>query len=237
MENEMTLADFLECARKRLPFDTEEILRFMDAMSDRARRITCRLNASYHEPDGVRALLSELYDRPVPPSVRVFPPYYTDFGLNTHLGEGVFINACCHFQDHGGVWLGDGCQIGHSFSQTFGAHHHIPHGLGCAWGLPGVMVYTAQYGERSNLEEVADAMDVSYTAETDSMELAEQLAKRVTDLMRELGIKSLKDSGFTLEDCLASTEQFFHDGAFGNSPGTPGEKEIQEYITYTYHAY
>ena len=72
---------------------------------------------------------------------------------------------------------------------------------------------------------------------TDSMKLAEQLAKRVTDLMRELGIKSLKDSGFTLEDCLASTEQFFHDGAFGNSPGTPGEKEIQEYITYTYHAY
>lgn len=143
--------------------------------------------------------------------------------LAANLG-GMAISAC-------------GCQIGHSFSQTFGAHHHIPHGLGCAWGLPGVMVYTAQYGERSNLEEVADAMDVSYTAETDSMQLAEQLAKRVTDLMRELGIKSLKDSGFTLEDCLASTEQFFHDGAFGNSPGTPGEKEIQEYITYTYHAY
>ena len=143
--------------------------------------------------------------------------------LAANLG-GMAISAC-------------GCQIGHSFSQTFGAHHHIPHGLGCAWGLPGVMVYTAQYGERSNLEEVADAMDVSYTAETDSMQLAEQLAKRVTDLMRELGIKSLKDSGFTLEDCLASAEQFFHDGAFGNSPGAPGEKEIREYITYTYHAY
>ena len=39
-----------------------------------------------------------------------------------------------------------GCQIGHSFSQTFGARHHVPHGLGCAWGLPGVMVYTAKYG-------------------------------------------------------------------------------------------
>ena len=86
--------------------------------------------------------------------------------LAANLG-GMAISAC-------------GCQIGHSFSQTFGAHHHIPHGLGCAWGLPGVMVYTAQYGERSNLEEVADAMDVSYTAETDSMQLAEQLAKRVT---------------------------------------------------------
>lgn len=28
--------------------------------------------------------------------------------------ENVFINACCHFQDHGGVYLGDGCQIGHN---------------------------------------------------------------------------------------------------------------------------
>lgn len=26
----------------------------------------------------------------------------------------MFINACCHFQDHGGVVLGDGCQIGHN---------------------------------------------------------------------------------------------------------------------------
>ena len=26
----------------------------------------------------------------------------------------MFINACCHFQDHGGVTIGDGCQIGHN---------------------------------------------------------------------------------------------------------------------------
>ena len=30
------------------------------------------------------------------------------------IGDNVFINACCHFQDHGGVTLGDGCQIGHN---------------------------------------------------------------------------------------------------------------------------
>ena len=26
----------------------------------------------------------------------------------------MFVNACCHFQDHGGVTIGDGCQIGHN---------------------------------------------------------------------------------------------------------------------------
>ncbi len=130
-----------------------------------------------------------------------------------------------------------GCQIGHSFSQTFGARHHVPHGLGCAWGLPGVMVYTAKYGERRNLEEVAEAMGVACTAETGTMELAETLAQRVVGLMKELQIKSLRESGFLLEDCLASAEQFAHDGAFGNAPGAPSMEEIREYISYTYAAY
>ena len=44
----------------------------------------------------------------------MFPPFYTDFGKNITIGRHVFINACCHFQDHGGVTLGDGCQIGHN---------------------------------------------------------------------------------------------------------------------------
>ncbi len=130
-----------------------------------------------------------------------------------------------------------GCQIGHSFSQTFGAMNHIPHGLGCAWGLPGVMVYTAKYGKRSNLEEVADAMGVSYTKDTDTMKLAETLADKTIELMRGLEIKSIRESGYTLDDCMKSAERFLHDGAFGNSPGTPGMKEIKEYIEYTYKAY
>ena len=83
-------------------------------MSGEARRITFRLNAEYHEPEEVRALLSELFGYTVPATFRVFPPFYTDFGKNISVGEDVFINACCHFQDHGGVTIGDGCQIGHN---------------------------------------------------------------------------------------------------------------------------
>ena len=62
----------------------------------------------------MRALLSRLFGYEVDPTLRVFPPFYTDFGRNIRIGKGVFINACCHFQDHGGVTLGDGCQIGHN---------------------------------------------------------------------------------------------------------------------------
>ncbi len=110
----MTLDEFKEIAKAGKPLDTEEIWLFMDQMSNEARQITFRLNSAFHTPDEVRALLSELFGKPVPATFRVFPPFYADFGKNIEVGEGVFINACCHFQDHGGVTLGDGCQIGHN---------------------------------------------------------------------------------------------------------------------------
>ena len=78
----MTTKEFKEYVKMRKALNTEEIHRFMDAMSNEARRITFLLN--------------------------------TDFGKNITVGENVFINACCHFQDHGGVTIGDGCQIGHN---------------------------------------------------------------------------------------------------------------------------
>lgn len=110
----MELEDFLAYVKTGKALATEEIGRFMDEMSDEARKVTFRLNAAYHTPDEVRALLSELFGKPVDPTLRVFPPFYTDFGKNITIGKHVFINACCHFQDHGGVTLGDGCQIGHN---------------------------------------------------------------------------------------------------------------------------
>lgn len=110
----MTIEAFKAFVRTGQMLSTEEIFQFMNEMSDSARRITFRLNGSYHTPEEVRALLSELFGYRVPESLRVFPPFYTDFGRNITVGEDVFINACCHFQDHGGVTLGDGCQIGHN---------------------------------------------------------------------------------------------------------------------------
>ena len=110
----MTIEDFKAYIKTGRALDTKEIRSFMNAKSDDARHITFRLNSAYHTADEVRALLSELFGYQVPQSLRVFPPLYADFGKNITVGENVFINACCHFQDHGGVTIGDGCQIGHN---------------------------------------------------------------------------------------------------------------------------
>ena len=49
----MTIEDFKTYVKTRKPLDTEEIHRFMDDMSNEARRITFRLNTAYHTPDEV----------------------------------------------------------------------------------------------------------------------------------------------------------------------------------------
>lgn len=110
----ITLDYFLEHVAARRLLAGEEIYEFMNEMNDEARRITCELNNAYHSQEEIRALLSRLFGKEVDDSFRVFPPFYTDFGKNITVGRNVFINACCHFQDHGGVTLGDDCLIGHN---------------------------------------------------------------------------------------------------------------------------
>ena len=110
----MTLEEFKEYVKTGKPLDTPEIFEILNRQSDEARKVTCRLNGEYHSMEEIRELLSELFGYKVPADLRVFPPFYTDFGKNIHIGDNVFINACCQFQDQGGVWIGDGCLIGHN---------------------------------------------------------------------------------------------------------------------------
>jgi len=82
--------------------------------SREAQKITVRLNNEFHEPDEIRQLLSDLWGYQVPDSVGMFPPFYTDFGKNTVVGQRTFINAGCKFQDQGGIHIGNDCLIGHN---------------------------------------------------------------------------------------------------------------------------
>lgn len=110
----MKLEAFLQHVKERKPLNTPEIYEFMNRASDEARRITFELNGAYHSMPEVRDLFARLFGKPVDPSFRVFPPFYTDFGKNITVGKNVFINACCHFQDQGGITLGDNCLVGHN---------------------------------------------------------------------------------------------------------------------------
>lgn len=87
---------------------------YADVLYQEALRITMELNSRYHTPGEIREIMSRLTGCGIDASFRLFPPFYTDFGKNIHIGKDVFINSGCHFQDQGGITIGDGTLIGHN---------------------------------------------------------------------------------------------------------------------------
>ena len=96
------------------PFLTDEMNALVMETCYRTHQLTMELNTAYHTPDEIREILSQITGEQIDPSLNMFPPFYTDFGRNIHFGKGVFINDCCHFQDQGGIFIGDHVLIGHN---------------------------------------------------------------------------------------------------------------------------
>lgn len=72
-----------------------------------AIRIGMELNNQYHTPKEIREIMGRLTGKVIDETFRLFPPFYTDFGKNISIGKNVFINSGCHFQDQGGITIGD----------------------------------------------------------------------------------------------------------------------------------
>jgi acetyltransferase-like isoleucine patch superfamily enzyme len=114
-----TLQDFLDHVDRGARIEAgSDLHAFMHGAAQEALRINAEINSGYRSPDEVRDLLAQLTGRPVAQSVTVFPPFYSEFGKNLTLGEDVFINLGCRFQDTGGITIGDGTLIGHGSTLT-----------------------------------------------------------------------------------------------------------------------
>ena len=77
-------------------------------------RRTMDLNNRYHTPEEIVSIMSGITGEQIDSSFNMFPPFYADFGRNIHIGKNVFINSGCHFQDQGGIYIGDDVLIGHN---------------------------------------------------------------------------------------------------------------------------
>ncbi|MCH5202791.1 MAG: sugar O-acetyltransferase [Oscillospiraceae bacterium] len=110
----METKDFLEYMNEGRECESgSDVHMVMHRLSEEARKITTELNNSFHTHDEIVELFSKLTGNKVDKSFAMFPPFYTDCGKNIKVGKGVFINSSCHFQDQGGITIGDNCQIGH----------------------------------------------------------------------------------------------------------------------------
>lgn len=111
----MNIEEFrLKMARKEYVDSTSGLLQKFHELSQEALKITSQINNSYHTPEEIRELFSKLIGKKVPDTFCLFPPFYSECGKNITVGENVFINACCKFQDQGGITIGNNCLIGHN---------------------------------------------------------------------------------------------------------------------------
>ena len=104
----------------------DEMLKTFNILSQEALKITMEINNKYHTPEEIVDLFSKLTGQKVDKSFRLFPPFHTDCGKNIKVGKNVFINACCKFQDQGGIEIGNGVLIGHNVTLATLNHDERP---------------------------------------------------------------------------------------------------------------
>ena len=110
----ITVEEILEYLNSdRVEDMTEEMHECSMRQSQAAIKQTMELNTKYHTPEEIVSIMTELTGEEVDENLRLFPPFYTDFGKNITIGNNVFINAGCKFQDQGGITIDDGALIGH----------------------------------------------------------------------------------------------------------------------------
>ncbi|MET9922633.1 sugar O-acetyltransferase [Streptomyces sp. NPDC006435] len=84
---------------------------------------TSRLNVlPFSDTEGRAELLSVVFGGPLPESVTIYPPFFTECGLNTTFGENVFVNQGCTFMDKGGIRIGNGVMIAPKVNLITGGH-------------------------------------------------------------------------------------------------------------------
>ena len=106
----------------RVPRGTPESRRFADRVRV-VMELTSRLNAlPFDDVEARNALLGEILGRPVPETVTILPPFYSDHGLRIDLGERVFVNQGCWFLDLGGISIGDRTMIGPGVTLSTAGH-------------------------------------------------------------------------------------------------------------------
>ena len=111
----MTLKEFLSAFESGQPVRADsDAMRYSGWISHQAMKLTTELNSSYHTPEEIQEIFSELTGKQVDKTFGMFPPFYTDCGKNITVGKNVFINSGCRFQDQGGISIGDGTLIGHN---------------------------------------------------------------------------------------------------------------------------
>ena len=127
--------------------------------------------------------------------------------------------------------------IGHCFDHEAGVKFHMEHGHCCALSIPETLRIVAE-DKPTEILQIADAMGVAIPEGTGAKEAADLVADRVRSLMRECGIKPLKECGVSKEDAIAIAQDALdHNWFHVMCPGDVSREKMERYIANIYDNY
>jgi acetyltransferase-like isoleucine patch superfamily enzyme len=92
-----------------VPFSDPDYFRISNACNE-TRKLLVQLNAA-SDPEEIRNIIWKITGFEVHATTMVFPPFQINFGRNTKIGNGVFINFDCVFLDLGGIIIDDNVML------------------------------------------------------------------------------------------------------------------------------
>lgn len=127
--------------------------------------------------------------------------------------------------------------IGHCFDHEVGVKFNMEHGHCCALSIPETIRIVAE-DKPAEVLQIGEAMGVEIPEGTGALEAADLVAERVRDLMRECGIKPLKDCGVEKDALLAVAQDAIdHNWFHIMCPGDVSREKMERYMTNIYDNY
>lgn len=135
----------------------------------------------------------------------------TNLSLASNLAGIAFNNTFVHF--------------GHAVAHEFGVVFHMPHGIACALTIPEVIRFSSDVAPEKTIR-IAQALGVALPKGVTGPEAGELAAAKVRDMMKRLGIKSLKEQGITREAAVACAEGAVRKNPFVNCALKPVDPTV-----------
>lgn len=120
--------------------------------------------------------------------------------------------------------------IGHGIAHTLGVFFGVPHGHACALTLPTIEAWCAK-GAPDKVRLIGESMGLTIPADASCDEIGTIVADALRKLLRDCGIKSLREIGIKRDELLALAERIsIMEHISGFIETTPGEELTKEGI-------
>lgn len=119
-----------------------------------------------------------------------------------------------------GGWMlnNAGTHAGHSVAHVIGSKYHMPHGMACAYALPGVLQFIAPVRSKK-VKEIGLILGAEYPADPTDTEIGRITANQYREFRdKVLGMKPFTDFNISGNELLTNIESVVNERFAGNTP-------------------